>query len=320
MNALKEYKYKRKIKELKKSIEEEKMNYEGALSEIDSVLEVLVTRINGHKTLESSIDWLLLNYPKLKSKIENREPENKNYHIEIGTIFTIKAKDGKEAEFQANALIDKFHQYINDSREFPTIKETRLNHQWISNPRQTPAESHPGRFTYLEIEAALCIWECLNDWTASNTTHKEKWKELRDNIGTVELRYQTIELAQWLIDVYNYCIECNKDIFDDMPYDWDVVPLILDHAQDEDGYPVIYKDMLPNPKDTSKKIISELNQNKWINEAINFAEKLFSYKGLITEEIEMAKKAFLQGEKPIEYVKRIGKKHDLNFNDVIKEI
>lgn len=39
-------------------------DYEGAMSDLDSVLDVLIKRINGEADLESAAEWVRLNYPE----------------------------------------------------------------------------------------------------------------------------------------------------------------------------------------------------------------------------------------------------------------
>lgn len=45
-------------------IEDMRRNYVGAMSDLDSALDVLVRRINGEADLESAAEWLRSNYPE----------------------------------------------------------------------------------------------------------------------------------------------------------------------------------------------------------------------------------------------------------------
>lgn len=45
-------------------IEEQRLNYEGAMADLDAVLDVLVRRINGEADLASAAEWLRMNYPE----------------------------------------------------------------------------------------------------------------------------------------------------------------------------------------------------------------------------------------------------------------
>lgn len=51
------------IERLRIAIEGEKLNYDGAISDLESALQVLARRINGEKDLDSARTWLELNYP-----------------------------------------------------------------------------------------------------------------------------------------------------------------------------------------------------------------------------------------------------------------
>jgi hypothetical protein len=48
------------------------LNYKGAIADLESALDVLVSRINGEKDLASAADWVRVNYPRLASKIAPR--------------------------------------------------------------------------------------------------------------------------------------------------------------------------------------------------------------------------------------------------------
>lgn len=51
------------------TVDEMRMNYEGAMSDLDSALDVLISRINGEKDMESAAEWIRLNYPSKSSAI-----------------------------------------------------------------------------------------------------------------------------------------------------------------------------------------------------------------------------------------------------------
>lgn len=52
------------LKEAEMAIEMERLNYEGALSDIDSLITAFYRRIRGEADMVSGFEWLMLNYPK----------------------------------------------------------------------------------------------------------------------------------------------------------------------------------------------------------------------------------------------------------------
>ena len=92
------------------------------------------------------------------------------------------------------------------------------------------------QFNYLEVEAALCVWECINEWTLLlGDTGKPDWIELREGVGSVELRHQSIAIGQWCLKVYDLCTKDDPDFFDAASYDWEVIPMILGHAMPKEN-------------------------------------------------------------------------------------
>ncbi len=167
------------------------------------------------------------------------------------------------------------------------------------------------QFTYLDMEAALCVWECLNDWTLldSNMSRPE-WVELRDNIGSVEMRHQSIALGQWCLAIYDACKSVTPDIFDMISYDWDVIPMILGFAE-KDGKPLIYEADLPSVADVAKLIPVQMAKDEWMNEARAEAMKQWCYPGLIDDHAEATAQALRDNESPSAFVKWLGEKHGL---------
>ncbi len=54
---------------------EMRLNYEGALADLDSALDVLIARINGDRDMQSAAVWLRMNYPK-KAAMLRAAPDN----------------------------------------------------------------------------------------------------------------------------------------------------------------------------------------------------------------------------------------------------
>lgn len=57
-------------KELERELENQKLNYQGAMADLDSCLDVLIRRINGEADLESAATWVRLNYPSRAKDIK----------------------------------------------------------------------------------------------------------------------------------------------------------------------------------------------------------------------------------------------------------
>jgi hypothetical protein len=81
-------------------------------------------------------------------------------------------------------------------------------------------------YSALEMEAALCVWECLCDWTTG--AHSKINRDLvilGEKISTAELRHLAIPLGQYCLKVYD---KLPPAVVDGHPYDWEVIPAILD--------------------------------------------------------------------------------------------
>lgn len=91
-------------------------------------------------------------------------------------------------------------------------------------------------YTHLEVEAALCMWEHLDQLTDLAKDHPSPTQvrriadELRQTYGTVELRHACIHAAGPFLRLYDCCVAVDADIFDGFAYDWEVVPAFLDAA------------------------------------------------------------------------------------------
>ncbi len=109
-------------------------------------------------------------------------------------------------------------------------------------------------YTHLEVEAALCAWECINEWSLGRPEN-HGWVERRKAVGPCEMRKQSITLGKWYLAVSKICTSKDEDIFGGYSYDWEVVPQILSHALDKNGVVALYEHELPDPKDVAPKVI-----------------------------------------------------------------
>ena len=174
-----------------------------------------------------------------------------------------------------------------------------------------------GAFTHLEMEAALCIWEWINDVTLSDTDQKiDVWATYREGVGCMELRSASSNIyAGWLLKVYDICQTAGEP-FDCMSYDWDVVPLIMEHCL-HDGHPAASGDTLPDPRATAITVLAKIAKQRWYEDARKAAKHHWSYEELVDDFEEVIEKARLDGEMPEKVILEIGEQYDLDSPDPI---
>jgi hypothetical protein len=167
------------------------------------------------------------------------------------------------------------------------------------------------------VETALCIWEWINDVTLNDDGRQRKdWCDLRENVGSMEMRWQCMDLAKWADQVFDLCIKVNPDIFDSMSFDWEVVPRIMGYAMC-DGAPAIYPDGLPSPNETADKIISQILRDWWFADAKAFAEFEHGYPEMLEEGVHFFEQEMLAGTMPQNAVRRYAEAYDLITRDPI---
>ena len=100
------------------------------------------------------------------------------------------------------------------------------------------ANSKPaGSYSYLQLEACLCVWEHLLSKIdrVGDNPHGEpegNWGAFLDfweERGSAEMRLTvTPRIAEWVLAVYDAGKTIDPDYWDMVSYDWDVVPAIVD--------------------------------------------------------------------------------------------
>lgn len=81
------------------------------------------------------------------------------------------------------------------------------------------------KYTALEMEAALCIWEWINDHTTTEEAPAyPALNDAREAHGTFALRSAVPALATWLLTVYDAALAGE---WDSHSYDWEIVPAIM---------------------------------------------------------------------------------------------
>lgn len=169
------------------------------------------------------------------------------------------------------------------------------------------------KYTHLEMEAALCVWECINDWTLpSMPQRREDWAALRDSVGAVEMRHQSIAIGRWCLKIWNDLTAHNPDFFEGLSYDWQVIPMMVGRCVDSDGQPVIYEDAFPNPLHVAQLVAQEVLFDEFVSQCKDEAGKQWSYEGLVADDDgERMRQSFEIGESPKDFVKWLGEKYDL---------
>jgi hypothetical protein len=169
------------------------------------------------------------------------------------------------------------------------------------------------KFSYLEVEAALCVWECINDWTlgVGGATTRNDWEALRKNTGSAELRHWSIELGQWALQVYDICTKHDRDFFDGIAYDWEVIPMILDFVN-VDGAQTTSGVELPAPHNVASMVARRHLSDEFIRECKMEASRQWAYADLVTDHEERTEQAFTMGERPSTFVQWLGEKFDLS--------
>lgn len=77
------------------------------------------------------------------------------------------------------------------------------------------------RFTQLEMESALCVWEWMLD---AGAVPVQRWREA---IGTVMARQAAFEIGRYCIEIYELGRTiAGPEAWDGVSYDWDIVPAI----------------------------------------------------------------------------------------------
>jgi hypothetical protein len=191
-------------------------------------------------------------------------------------------------------------------------------------------------YSALEMEAALCVWECLNEWTLgtedevesmrvncddenSHTAIRLEWIEMREDCGSGEMRSQSIVLGKWCLEIYNILTKHDPDFFSYWSYDWEVIPAMLTHAVCKDGKASMYRGdyvytggELIAAESAAPFVALHFLLLRFKDDCRSEAKKQWAYEDLVTDDdgVRM-QQAFAMGEKPADFVKWLGEKYDL---------
>ena len=190
-------------------------------------------------------------------------------------------------------------------------------------------------YSYLQMEAMLCVWEFLND------EHERLYKPLPaekklhtfegdlgvplidywTDVGTVEMRLtETPKIADWLLAVFDAGKTLDEDYWDMWSYDWEVVPGIcreIDWAKAR----IASEPLLPTepPLEIAKrvhaKMIVAMGWNTWHGSAVFEGRKQWCYHDFVDDNPEAARAAFEAGEPAEDYIKREGERLGLTARE-----
>lgn len=160
-------------------------------------------------------------------------------------------------------------------------------------------------YTHLEVEAALCVWEYLNDVTLLDPSRQDpQWVALRESVGSVELRHASIEIGIWALKVYDLCTERDPSFFDGLAYDWEVVPAIVDRCRDEDGLPLIHS--LPSVEATAMHVARWALFEDYVSHVrVAVGKTEIGYVRFVPDHMGEIEQAFADGVEPEAFVARL---------------
>lgn len=119
-------------------------------------------------------------------------------------------------------------------------------------------------YTHLELEAAICVWEEINERTlhSKKGTHPELQK-CREDWGSATLRHASIAIGRFCLKVYALLPE---DVKDGRAYDWEIIPGIMDHVDfSQSGEPSEYK--FKEPQEVADVLIAAWRFDDWLSAA-----------------------------------------------------
>ncbi len=125
------------------------------------------------------------------------------------------------------------------------------------------------------------------------------------------MRHQSIALGRWCLKIYDTLVKHNEHFFGGVAYDWEVIPMCLDYAEDEKGLPVIYEDGLPDHGKIAQVIAHRHLFNEYRRSCVQEAQRQWGYADLIKDDEDRTYQAFTLGEEPKEFVEWLGNKRDL---------
>lgn len=80
------------------------------------------------------------------------------------------------------------------------------------------------QWSHLAMEAALCVWEDMNERRVRPPEQNQSMIRLWEEFGTVHMRSLSPAIASWIVEAYEFI---EPDSLDMSPYDWEIVPTFV---------------------------------------------------------------------------------------------
>lgn len=112
------------------------------------------------------------------------------------------------------------------------------------------------RYDFLQMEAALCIWETLLDQGRYNSNHPAIERAFEQH-GSVAMRMACIPLADFVLAAYD-SVDDPDQTWDQWVYDWEIIPAFLSLVIWTDGLE-LYELPVTEPRETGIAALAVLN-------------------------------------------------------------
>ena len=156
-------------------------------------------------------------------------------------------------------------------------------------------------FSRLEMEAALCVWEYLCEITVCCNTPDPKWFSYRNNVGSVELRHESMEIGKWALKVYDLLPEWYRD---GKAYDWEIIPDIVGQVTPGCN--------CPNPRFSADKLVtSDEAKQEYLRSAKWWLEQDYCIDDFGMTDEDFFHRWFIPSIDPKEAVRHYAEKYEL---------
>lgn len=165
------------------------------------------------------------------------------------------------------------------------------------------------------VDAALCVW----DWLCGIQKRNETISALWESYGTAAMRYSAWTVGKFVENLHQYAIQQGYVL--EVAFDFELVPNVCEKLDWDD---ILRKDQYsegwkPRPlfeyfaqylQDYPGDYVFVDPYQRWLDEARSSAGMIYRCANLV-EDDPVAVAAFESGEKPLDYVQRLGRKYDL---------
>ena len=171
-------------------------------------------------------------------------------------------------------------------------------------------------FTYLEMEAALCVWEELLE--RQGKPGNEDITQLFEGVGSSAVRASAHVIGAVVLAVHNRMTDEGYEFVG--AYDWEFVPAVLQQLPiPEMVLAYQYGQKLPATDigaiwaAVRAELESDLSKMPtWTERARAAAQRLWHYPDLVSDHPDLAAEAEAKGEDPVKFVKELGEELELH--------